>query len=226
MGNEPSARSESIRRRIHKAKPGWVFTPVDFLDFGSPPLVGMVLLRLMRKGLVRRLARGLYDAPQPHPVLGNLPPAVEEIARAIARRDGAIIQPSEATSANLLHLTEQVPAQIEYETDGPSRVVRVGKLTIRFRRRPRRKLGSVHAVSSLVFAGLRNLGRRHATPDRVMHLRKDLKPADRRQLIVDLPKAPVWMHPLLRLIAGDGEEETKQGERKTSRKTRQTQRSE
>jgi len=220
MPREPLARSERIRRRIDKAKPGWVFTPFDFLDFGSPYLVGMVLLRLMRKGLVRRLTRGLYDIPRKHPQLGDLSPAAEEIARAVARRDGATIQPSEATAANLLHLTEQVPARIEYETDGPSRVIRVGKLTIKFRKRPRRKLGSVAPVSSMVFAGLRNLGRSHATVERVRHLRDSLKPDDRRQLLVDLPSAPVWMHPLLRSLVD--EEAEPRNRKKTKRASKTT----
>jgi len=203
MARQPVASSERNRRRIDQAEPGWVFTPFDFLDFGSPYLVGMVLLRLMRKGLVRRLARGLYDVPRHHPQLGELSPAAEEIARAVARRDGATIQPSEATAANLLHLTEQVPARIEYETDGPSRVIRVGKLTIKFRKRPRRKIGSVAPVSSMVFAGLRNLGRLHATKERVRHLRDALKATDRRQLLADLPSAPAWMHPLLRSLVDE-----------------------
>lgn len=205
MREQTHPRSEAIRRRITKAKPGWVFTPFDFLDIGSPSLVGMVLLRLLRKGVVRRLSRGIYDTPRVHPRLGILPPAVEAIARAIARRDGATIQPSDATAANLLRLSEQVPARIEYETDGPSRVVTIGKLTIRFRRRPRRKVGAVHPMSSMVFAGLRSLGRNHATPSRVKHLREELEPKDRQQLLRDLPKAPAWMHPLLRSIAGSME---------------------
>jgi len=81
--------------------------------------------------------------------------------------------------------------------------VRVGKLTIRFRRRPRRKLGAVAPVSSMVFAGLRSLGRQHATEARIRHLRDELKPADRRRLRRDLPRAPAWMHPLLRFLTAE-----------------------
>lgn len=39
---------------------GAVFVPTDFLDFGSREAVDVVLHRLVRKGTIRRLARGIY----------------------------------------------------------------------------------------------------------------------------------------------------------------------
>lgn len=192
-----------IARRIAKAQPGWVFTPFDFLDLGSPQAVGMVLLRLLRRGQVRRVARGVYDVPRQHPRLGLLLPTADAIAHALARREGATIQPAEALAANLLRLTEQVPAQVEYETDGRSRTVKIGQLTIRFRGRTRRKVGRAAPMSSLVFSALRSLRRANVSESRVAHLRKTLSAADRKKLLLDLPLAPAWMHPHLRGIAGE-----------------------
>ena len=37
--------------------------PVDFLDLGSRQAVDLALHRLVHKGTIRRLARGLYDYP-------------------------------------------------------------------------------------------------------------------------------------------------------------------
>jgi predicted transcriptional regulator of viral defense system len=128
--------SEQIVRRIERARPGWVFTRNDLVDLGSPHAVGMVLLRLVRSGRIRRIARGLYDIPRTHRTLGVLAPSPEAVAEAIARRDGTWIQPAEAMAANLLGLSEQVPAKIVYETDGPRRTVRVGRLEIQFVKRP------------------------------------------------------------------------------------------
>ena len=58
-------------------------------------------------------------------------------------------------------------------------------------------------TSGLVFAALRYLGKTHITPERIARLRKTLSPADRKQLLVDLPSAPVWLHPHLRAIAAE-----------------------
>jgi hypothetical protein len=196
-----------VAKRISKmtrSRPGWVFTPFDFLDLGSPHSVGMVLTRMMRNGDVRRLARGLYDVPREHAVLGELLPTADDIAQALARRDGATVQPAGAMAANLLSLSEQVPARAVYQTDGPSRTVQVGALTVQLYSRPPRQVRARSPMSSLVFAALRSLGKQNVSRARIAHLRSTLSRADRRQLLRDLPLAPAWMHPHLRFIAGEG----------------------
>jgi Family of unknown function (DUF6088) len=197
--------STLVARRIvraARAKPGWVFTPFDFLDLGSPHSVGMTLTRLTRSGSLRRLARGLYDVPRSHRVLGELLPTADDVARALARRDGASVQPAGAMAANLLSLSEQVPARAIYHTDGPSRTVKIGALTVQLKKRPPRQVRSASPMSSLVFAALRSLGRENVSSARVKHLQKTLSVADRQRLLRELPLAPAWMHPHLRFIAG------------------------
>lgn len=197
--------SADVSRRIARmvrANPGQVFTPFDFLDLGSPHSVGMALMRMTRSGGLRRLARGLYDVPRTHPLVGELMPTADELAKALARRDGATVQPAGAMAANLLGLSEQVPARAVYLTDGPSRTVKIGALTVQLKKRPPRQVRSVSPMSSLVFAALRSLGKTNVTKARVRHLTTTLSPKDRRQLLKDLPLAPAWMHPHLRSIAG------------------------
>ncbi len=151
---------------------------------------------------MRNLARGLYDVPRSHPLLGDLLPTAEAIAQALARRDGATIQPMEAMAANLLGLSEQVPVKAVFLTDGPSHLVTVGSLSVELKRRPLRKVGSAAPISSLVFAALRSLGKGNVSLARVSHLRETLSPLDCKRLLKDLPLAPAWMHPTLRYIAG------------------------
>jgi hypothetical protein len=68
----------------------------------------MALKSLCDRGLIRRLAPGLYDYPRHHPTLGTLSPTPETIALALAGRDNLRIQPSGAYAANLLGLSEQI----------------------------------------------------------------------------------------------------------------------
>ena len=204
--DRPSTRNVSadVARRIAKltrSTPGRVFTPYDFLDLGSPHSVGMALMRLVRSGALRRLARGLYDVPRQHPLLGELQPTADEIAQALSRRDGALVQPAQAMAANLLNLSEQVPARAVYETDGPSRIVKVGSLTIQLKHRPPRQVRNASPMSNLVFAALRSVGKANVNQARVTHLRQTLSAKDRAALLKDLPLAPAWMHPTLRFIA-------------------------
>jgi hypothetical protein len=88
-------------------------------------------------------------------------------------------------------------------TDGPSRVIQVGPLTVQLKQRPKRQVGSPAATSSLVFAALRSLDKANVTKARVAHLRGTLNTPDRKRLLRDLPLAPAWMHSILRFIAGE-----------------------
>jgi Family of unknown function (DUF6088) len=194
--------NDKILQRMKRAGPDRVFTRSDFLDLGSTDAIGMAIQRLLKAGKLRRVARGLYDIPRTHPLLGELSATSDAIAAAIARRDGIRLQTTEAAAANLLNLSEQVPARVVYDADRRRRSVRVGHRTIEFRERSPRKMAAGR-VSGLVMAGLRSLGRQHVTPERLAHLRKVLKPEDRRRLLQDLRFAPAWMHSHLRFIAGE-----------------------
>lgn len=193
---------DKMLHRLKRAKPDWVFTRSDFLDLGSTDAVGMVIHRLVKAGKLRRVARALYDVPRTHPLVGEISATSDAIAAAIARRDGIRLQNTESEAANMLNLSEQVPARVVYNSDRRRRTVKVGNRTIEFRERSRRKMAAGSA-SGLVMAGLRSVGRHHVTPERLEHLRKLLPPAERRTLLKDLRFAPAWMHPHLRFIAGE-----------------------
>ena len=92
------------------------------------------LSRLTARGVIRRLARGLYEYPREHPELGTLSPDLEKVAKALAGKHRIRLQPAGAYAANLLGLSEQVPAKIVFLTDGPSRTVKIGRQEIHLRR--------------------------------------------------------------------------------------------
>jgi hypothetical protein len=171
------------------------------LDLGSREAIDLALHRLARKGTIRRLARGVYDFPKGHPVLGLLSPPADAIARALAGRDRTRIQPAGAYAANALGLSEQVPAKGVFLTDGPSRTVKVGAMTIQLRRTTPRNMAAAGRLSGLVIQALRELGKDHVTPARVEHLKRTIPVEKRRELLKDIKLAPSWMHPIFRELA-------------------------
>ena len=197
--------TQSIDSRLLARIQGWgrgsVFVPSDFLDLGSREAVDLALHRLARKGTIRRLARGVYDFPKEHPVLGLLAPSADAVARALAGRDRTRLQPAGAYAANLLGLSEQVPAKAVFLTDGPSRTVKIGPTTVQLRRTTPRNMEAAGRLSGLLMQALRELGEEHVTPERREYLKRTL-PADiRRELLKDLRLAPAWMHPIFRELA-------------------------
>lgn len=190
-----------IRAAIQRRGRGSVFVPPDFLEFGSREAVDIVLHRLMRKGTIRRLARGVYDFPKEHPVLGTLSPSAEDVAMALAGRDCTRLQPAGAYAANALGLSEQVPAKAVFLTDGPSRTVKIGPTTIQLRRTTPRNMAAAGRFSGLLIQALRQLGKEHVTLERCKHLKGRLPADERRELLKDLRLAPAWMHPIFRELA-------------------------
>lgn len=199
----PQAIESRILAAIRKQGRGSVFVPADFLGIGSRQAVDVALYRLIRQGVIRRLARGLYDYPKEHPVLGPLDPSAETIARALAGRDRTRLQPAGAYAANTLGLSEQVPARIVFLTDGPARVVKVGQTTIHLRRTTPKNMETAGRLSGILIQALRELGQDHVTPARIAHLRRTIPAAKRQELLKDIRLAPAWMHPIFRDLAGE-----------------------
>ena len=183
---------------------GSVFVPTDFLEIGSREAVDIALHRLTRKGTIRRLARGVYDFPKEHPVLGPLSPSADAVAKALAGRDRTRLQPAGAYAANVLGLSEQVAAKAVFLTDGPSRTVKIGPMTIQLRRTTAKNMETAGRLSGLLIQALRELGKEHVTPERREHLKRTLPADKRRELIKDLRLAPAWMHSIFRELAGEG----------------------
>ncbi|HUG25962.1 MAG TPA: DUF6088 family protein [Albitalea sp.] len=134
-------------------------------------------------------------------MLGTLWPSVDEVVKALIGKDRLRLQPTGAYAANLLGLSEQVPARVEFLTDGTSRTVQVGPMRIVLKRTTPRQMAAAGRSSGLVIQALRSLGPEHIGADRVARLRRALPASERRALLDDLALAPTWMRPLLRELA-------------------------
>ena len=189
-----------IKKRIYSKSRGFVFTKSHFLDLGSRTAVAKALERLADSGTIRRLARGLYDYPEKHPVLGELPANYERIAQALAGRDSLKIQPSGAYAANLLGLTEQVPARIVFLTDGANRTVQVKNQQIVLKRTTPKNMATAGHVSGLVIQALRYLGKDHVNDKTIGILKKRLTGDDKRQLMCDLRYASARIGSIFRQL--------------------------
>src|SRR5260370_38728527 len=133
-----------------------------------------MLSRIRGMGTIRRLARGVYDLPKQHPVLGLLSPSADTVAEALAGRDRTRLQPAGAYAANAPGLSEQVPAKAVFLTDGPSRTVKIGPTTIQLRRTTARDMEAARRLSGLPLQALRELGEGRRTPARRNHPKRTL----------------------------------------------------
>ncbi|NVM92524.1 hypothetical protein FHT32_006215 [Variovorax sp. SG517] len=202
----PDSIDTQLARRVQRATRGTVFTPASFASLGSRAGIDKALQRLVASGNLRRLSRGLYDKPRQDELLGALWPSVDAVVRALAGKDRIRTQPTGAYAANLLGLSEQVPAKVVLLTDGTARSVQAGPLQITLKRTTPRDMAAAGRLSGLVIQAFKSLGPKNITPERVRRLRQTLPAAERAKLIQDIALAPVWMQPFLRELACDGDE--------------------
>lgn len=198
---QPISVEKQVVSRIYGRGRGNVFTPFDFAGLGSRAAVDFSLSQLAQRGVIRRLRRGLYDYPKTHSEIGLLSPQPEKVAQALARNSGLRLQPAGAFAANVLGLSEQVPARVVFLTDGASRKVPIGRLVIELRKAAPRHLALAGRMSGTVIQALRFIGEPHVTPARIATLRRVLKAEDRRRLRQDARFAPAWMRPHLNAVA-------------------------
>lgn len=197
----PNSIDTKIAKRVQHSPQGSVFTPAMFAALGSRAAIDKALQRQVAAGTLRRLSRGLYDKPREDKVLGSLWPSVDAVVKAVAGKHKLRVQPAGVYAANLLGLSEQVPARIVLLTDGASRSLRAGPMHITLKRTSPRNMSAANRLSGLVIQAFKSFGPKHITPQLLAHLRKTLPASERARLLSDLELAPVWMHPMLRELA-------------------------
>jgi len=193
-----------ILRRIRANRDGWCFTPGDFADFGGKSALWTALHRLTKRGTIRRLAQGLYDFPKTHTELGILSPDPEVVIQALARERKIRVQSTGSYAANLLGLSEQVPARIVFLTDGAPRRIRIGNQEIVLRRTTPRNMATAGRISGTVIQALRYIGKNRITPAHRQILTRRLSASDKKQVYKDRLYAPEWIRRLMEEIAGEG----------------------
>ena len=169
----------------------------DFLDYGKPESVKKALLRLQKKDILVRLAHGIYLYPKVDIELGVLFPSTEEIGKAIARRDKARIVPTGILALNMLGLSTQVPMKIVYLTDGATRIVKIGKRTITFKKTSPKNLLVKGKLSSLAVQALKSIGRNNVDVETIEKIKAILKNEKKENIKNDAKLSPAWINKML-----------------------------
>lgn len=184
-----------VKNRIYGKKRGWCFTPKHFSDLGSSESIRKTLSLLEQSGFIKRLAFGLYEYPRHHKVIGVLPPKTESVIKALTEKDKIKFQPSGAYAANLLGLSEQVPAKIVVLTDGRSRKINIGKTEIVFKKTTPKNMACAGTITGLIIQALKHIGKDKITPNLITILKSKINPEDKKRLKLDINKglAPEWI---------------------------------
>jgi hypothetical protein len=183
-----------ITTQLSKKQPGDLVFPTEFRGNGTEVAIKQALSRLARSGKLKRLAHGIYFIPKNDPLLGEIYPSPEEVAIMLAKKERVNIRPAGAYALHKLGLTTQVPTKQVYITDGPSRLIKVGKTVIKFKATANKKLATKGKISSLLIQALEELDLKETDEPTKKKIRGLLKKESPRLLKHDLTLAPARVH--------------------------------
>ncbi len=204
--------------RITSAKKSQVWTTRDFLDLGNRDAIDKSLQRLVITKQIRRIDRGLYDAPKVNKLTRNLEaPDYRKIIDAVSRRNQARMLIDGLTAANGLGLTNAVPGQINILTDCRLKPITIDNLVIKFKHTAPSKLywagrPAMRVVQALYWLrDIINVTEKDSTIEVIEKIISYLKNTPKKQIIITdlqqgLTTLPSWMQTYLKSLFNHFEE--------------------
>lgn len=163
----------------------------ELLHLGSRAAVDQVLSRLVRRGVLLRVGRGIYALPV-ESRFGTRAPSTVKMVEGLANQRGETIVSHGAAAANALGLTTQVPMRAVYLTSGRSRHLTLGAQTIEFRHAPIWQLIFPGLTAGDVVRALAWLGPEKAG-EAILKLRSKLPPSELEKVASARSRLPTWM---------------------------------
>lgn len=166
-------------------------TAKALLHFGNRAAVDQALSRLIRRGNLLRIGRGVYVRPVASR-FGTHAPNASKVIQTMAEQKGETVVTHGAAAANALGLTTQVPVREVYLTSGRSRRLKFGAQVVELRHAPNWQLvlpGRVagEAVRALVWLGPK--GSKQA----IRTLQRKLPKAELQEMAAVRGRLPTWM---------------------------------
>jgi len=196
----PESIEMQILDRIKKAGRGVLFFTESFVSYGSTEAVKKTLQRLTNSGQLDRVATGIYVRPVIDNIIGKVSPSIEDIAKAIAKRDKARIVPTGSYALNRLGLSTQVPMNVVFLTDGSARKIKIGNRSVVFKKASPKNVATVGEISGLAIQALKEIGKENVYESEIKHIQKLLKNEKPTRLEHDIRLAPAWIREIMKPV--------------------------
>jgi len=187
-----------IKEQIKRKRKGNIIFANDFKELGNGDAVRQVLSRLCKEAFITRLSTGIYLYPKTNKQIGTVFPSIEDIAKAIAKREKARLIPTGLYALNRLGLSTQVPMKVVFLTDGAARVIKVGKkATVNFKKTVAKHLSFKGEISTLVVFALKEIGKGNITNGEQQRIKEALAHEKQENIRHDATLAPEWISEIM-----------------------------
>jgi len=190
-----------VLNRVYGHGRGWAFFKNDFIDLGSAAAIDQSLSRLAKNGRIRRVMRGLYDYPAYSKLLKRtIPPDMDQIANALARKFGWTIQVSGNTALNIVGLSTQVPARYLYLSDGKSCSYQIKNQELSFKKSKLKDIGLKYPESALLVQAINALKKRALTKEEKQKIRDHFDTEIQKRILKDTKYTTSWIYEQIKEI--------------------------
>ncbi len=197
MLSTAKAQSVSVRiaQRVKRLPKGQPFSISRFTGFGTKNAVSKAIARLVNRGELERVYRGIYMRPKPGRYIARARPNPWALLSLITRQKRLSLQIHGANAVRRFGLTTQMPLIPVYYTNGSSRSIFIGKAEIRLIHAAPMVMQHAGTEVGAAISALFYLGKDGVTPECIAAIQAQLKPDDFTRLM--LCKMPGWMRKVL-----------------------------
>jgi len=178
-----------IRRHIFRLPSGRLFTTRELLGYGTRVAVDQTISKLVRKGIIVRLARGVFTRQDSD--LTNI--SAIDVARVKAQSFGKQIAAWGGQLARELGLPSDAEPEQIFSVNGSSSSFKFGKITIHFRKTAARKLRFGDSRSGQALRALWHLGRRQVNRAQIRLATDRWLRTDRDEARLIVCWLPAWL---------------------------------
>ena len=187
-----------IKCQIKRKRKGNIIFANDFKIFGSGDAIRQALSRLCKDEFIIRLSTGIYLYPKISKQIGIIYPSIEDIAKAIAKREKSRLIPTGIYALNRLGLSTQVPMKVVFLTDGAPRIVKIGeKASVKLKKTVAKHLSFKGNLTSLVIFALKEIGKGNVTDSERQRIKEVLAYETKDNIRHDATLAPEWISEII-----------------------------
>jgi len=191
--------AKSIKAFASTLPEGTTISAKELLHLGERAAIDQALSRLVRRGELMRIRRGLFALPI-KTRFGERAPSVESVVENLAKTTGETISTSGAVAANILGLSTQNPARHVYWTSGRSRRLELGAQSVELLHVPNWQLRAPKSRAGHAFRALAWYGKSEAKHT-LQRIKSQLSEKDREELFSLRASAPTWLAQELSILA-------------------------
>lgn len=183
----------SVLAKVSRLQRGKPFNIKSFMELGSSAAIRKALSRLTQKGVLLRVAHGVYVKPKKNRFFGSVLPSQEAIVRSIAKRNNEKLQLYGAETARRFGISTQSSLSPVFYTSGSTRKLNMANGTVRLKHLNPTYLKYAGTQLGNALATFLYLGKKHLNLPDFEKVMDQLTSYEKNQFEKMLNTLPIWL---------------------------------